>query len=142
MTETLIAMLAFTMNPDTWAGLIPAIGNLLALGLVGFGTVIASNVKQGDTFYTCDLIATATTGDSLAIPHNLGSIPLNAGSAFAGLGPQDFQVVPLNALGRASGWVVTVNTTNATVTKASIAASASSVVQAKLMVKLPHSLVR
>lgn len=140
MNEYLAALIG--LDPTVWASLLTYMAAGLSMLGFGFGTVFVSNVVQGDTFYCADLIASATTGQSLTTPHGLGSIAAVAGSPFANQPPLDFHVQPTSALGRASQWIATVNTTNVTVTKLSVAASAGTPVQARLVVKLPHSLVR
>lgn len=140
MTETITALIG--LDPTVWAGL-SNVGLLLTLlGMGAMGTVLASNVKQGDTSLVFDLIATATAGQSLTRAHNLGTIAAVAGSPFAALAPQVCIVTPTTRPGSVSQWIASVNTTNVVLTKLSVANSASSVPQARVVVMLPHSLIR
>jgi len=151
MFETILAsVLALNLNPVGWAELLKLnteLGTLAALVAsllaVGVGTALVSNARQGVNFFTCDVIGTATTGDSVTVAHGLGAIDAVAGSPFAALGPQSFQITPRTAIGRTSSWIIgAVNTTSVVLTKLSVASSASSAVQATLFVERPMSLAR
>ena len=104
--------------------------------------ITASNAFQGADFFKCDLIC--STADLTAnINHGLGPIALAAGTGIGGLAPLDVTLTPLHADFYLSEWLVTViNSTFVTVVKRSQSLSGGAAVQAKLIVRRPHSIGR
>lgn len=104
--------------------------------------ITTSNTFQGVDFFKTDLIA-ATTATVLTIAHGLGAIKAAAGTGIGGLAPLEVTLTALNNNFYLSRWFVrTLNTTNVEVVKATTSLSGGAGVQAKLIVKRPHSIGR
>ena len=104
--------------------------------------ITTSNTFQGVDFFKTDLIA-STTATSLGIAHGLGAIKAAAGTGIGGLAPLDVTLTALNNDFYLSRWfIVSINTTTVTVQKATTSLSGGAAVQAKLIVRRPHSIGR
>lgn len=106
--------------------------------------VSTSQVRQGRTFFRCGIISSAAGDTTITVNHGLGAISNSASdAAFRGLGPQDVTITPNLSAGWLSRWrVVSVNTTSVVLGKTASTSSLNAGIQATLVVRLPHSVVR
>ena len=82
-----------------------------------------------------NVIATLDADTGASVAHGMGSLPgFDTNKVF-------FWAQPINAAGRLSDWIVSVDATNLTISKTTAVGSGDAGVQLVLFIQLPHSIL-